>query len=62
MSEQLSFLWHPMARRVDPLSSHIAADDHERSGQATIDRERAVQAVRRWPGSSAEQLAIGWIT
>ena len=48
---------NPMARRADPISSHIAADRYEASGGAKRQRERALELIVRWPGSTTARLA-----
>jgi hypothetical protein len=47
----------PRARRADPLSSHAAADELERSGRAEAQRRQVLAVLRRWPGSTSAELA-----
>ena len=51
------FNQHPMARKSDHDSSHIAADKLEASGAAKAQREQVLVLVKRWPGMSSGQLA-----
>ena len=41
------------SRMTDPLTSHIAAGDHERTGQAQRQRDTCLDLVRRRPGLTA---------
>jgi len=45
------------ARRVDPASSHAAAEDLEESGRAARQAALVLDLVRRWPGSTSKELA-----
>ncbi len=56
MSNQLD-LFHPMARRNDPLSSHDAANEHERSGGAQCQRDQVLKLVCRFPRSTSKELS-----
>lgn len=47
----------PRARRADPLSSHAAADELERSGRDAAQSKALLDAVRQWPGRSTRALA-----
>ena len=48
---------HPMARRRDPDSSHVAATQLERSGKAGTQRDQVHAAVRCYPGYTSRQLS-----
>jgi len=45
------------ARRTDPETSHIAAEKIEASGKAATDRQLALYLVKRYPSSTAWELA-----
>ena len=47
----------PMARKTDPLSSHVAADRIERSGKVTKQQKAALAAVCCFPGLTTRELA-----
>lgn len=54
---QRDLLFHPMARRADPDSSHEAADLLERTGRSNAQRKLAITLVARWPGKTSRELA-----
>lgn len=54
---QLPLFSPPMARRSDPDSSHEAADEHESSGRAEVNRERVLRALRMSWGFTSRELA-----
>ena len=56
-TSDLPLFAHPMARRSDHDSSHVAADRMEASGAAKRQRDEALGVVKRWPGLSASKLA-----
>ena len=45
------------ARASDPDTSHVAADEVERSGKAQSQRELRLRVVRDWPGLTAGEIA-----
>lgn len=45
------------ARVTDPVSSHKAAADMERTGRAKAQAERVLAAIRRFPGSTSAELS-----
>jgi CRP-like cAMP-binding protein len=47
-----------LSRRYDPLTSHLAADRVEGSGNAQAQRQTCLAAVRRWPGLTAAEIAV----
>jgi hypothetical protein len=51
-------LWDkpPRARKTDPISSHLAADELERSGRLNVQQALALAAVRKCPGRSSREL------
>lgn len=58
MSGQLDFGFAvARARRTDPVTSHEAAGAVERSGRASVQRGQALDAVRRHPGRTSQELA-----
>ena len=61
MHEQIDFLSpaprFPRARRDDPVSSHRAAAQVERTGSADAQRVLALNAVKTWPGRTSHELA-----
>ena len=46
----------PIARRDDPLPSHVAAREHTGSGARSRHADIALASVRRHPGSTATEL------
>jgi DNA-binding MarR family transcriptional regulator len=56
VSTQLD-IFHPRARRNDPLSSHDAATRLERSGRAAAQMLVVFDAVRANPGCTSKELA-----
>lgn len=47
----------PRARKRDPLSSHAAADEAERSGRIGRQAARVLEALRATPGMTSGELA-----
>lgn len=47
----------PMSRRSDPETSRIAAERLRASGELGRQAQAVLDAVRRWPGSTAVELA-----
>ena len=47
----------PNARHTDPLSSQLAGEAIEASGQASVQRQIALSAVKRHPGHTSRELA-----
>ena len=47
----------PAARRTDPESSHLAAEQHTRSGRRASQQDQAHAAVRAAPGRTSAELA-----
>ena len=47
----------PRARRSDPETSHIAADRIKASGVLGKQQAAVLEAVRRYPGSTAVEIA-----
>ena len=47
----------PRSRRTDPETSHRAADRIKASGQLRKQQHAVLQALIRWPGSTAVELA-----
>lgn len=47
----------PRARTRDPLSSHAAADEGERSGRIGRQMQRVLDAIRATPGMTSGELA-----
>lgn len=47
----------PAARSSDPMSSHLAALNHGRSGKAESNRQRVTDLVYQHPGLTSKQLA-----
>lgn len=45
------------ARHSDPISSHHAAAEMQRTGAARAQAERVLSAIRRYPGSTSAELA-----
>lgn len=48
----------PAARRTDPVTSHLAAEQHTRSGARGHQQAQAIAAVRQWPGHTSFELAM----
>lgn len=46
------------ARTADPITSHEAACDMERSGAAAAHRAICLEAVRRHPGQTGAEIAV----
>lgn len=60
MTAQLSLLpgdKPARARRCDPVSSHQAADEAERSGLIASQAEQTLAAVRAHPGRTSREIA-----
>lgn len=57
VSPQPSLALTPMARRDDPVSSHVAASRLEESGKLEAAREEALALVRRHPHRTSRELA-----
>lgn len=56
--EQPSLWDRPLrARKTDPISSHIAADEAERTGRIGRQQQIVLAAVRRYRGRTASELA-----
>ena len=47
----------PRARATDPLTSHLAADRLAKSGKLREQQRQVLDALTRWPGSTAVELA-----
>ena len=47
----------PLARASDPITSHIAGEEHVLSGRWRGDAERVLEALRYWPGRTSRELA-----
>lgn len=45
------------ARKSDPITSHLAAEQIEESGDAESHRRILLAAVRQWPGKTCGELA-----
>lgn len=45
------------ARANDPISSHLAADEHTRSGKRAAQQALVVSAVRAFPGKTMQELS-----
>ena len=48
---------HLRARRSDPETSHVAAERIERSGRLRQQQAQVLDALTRWPGSTAVELS-----
>ena len=46
-----------LARRSDPSTSHAAAERLRASGKLSAQRQAVLDALTRWPGSTAVELA-----
>lgn len=61
MAEQTAqlelFVGRGRARRSDPVTSHQAADEVERSGRVVSQQQRVLAAVRAFPGRTSRELA-----
>lgn len=55
--ETSPYLRHPKARRSDPISSHLAGTENERSGRAATQRDQVLRALRNQPNSTTKELA-----
>ena len=44
------------ARVSDPMTSHLAAAEHELSGKAATHRELCLKAVRKYPGLTSFEI------
>jgi len=47
---------HDLARRTDPSSSRIAAEQHTQSGKRSSHRDIALQLVRQYSGQTFREL------
>lgn len=47
----------PAARRTDPESSHLAAEHITKSGARSDQQNKAVEAVKQFPGHTSHELA-----
>ena len=47
----------PRARNTDPTTSHIAAERLRESGKLRAQQQQVLDALIRWPGSTAVELA-----
>ena len=47
----------PRARLTDPVSSHAAADRHERTGRLALHQAEARRLVAVWPGRTCRSIA-----
>lgn len=47
----------PRARKSDPETSHLAAEEIKRSGALGAQQARVLEAVRTYPGKTAVELA-----
>lgn len=47
----------PLARKTDPSTSHDAAREHKESGNADRSAAKVLDAVNRFPGLTAVELA-----
>lgn len=57
MTAQLSLLSDtPIARRVDPHTSHRAAAEITSSGERARQQNTVLSAVRRWPGLTSAEI------
>lgn len=54
---QLSMDFTPAARITDPITSHLAAEEHTASGKRGKHVGLVIDAVRRWPGRTSAELA-----
>lgn len=48
----------PAARRTDPNTSHLAAEQHTASGRRGQQQAQAIAAVRAFPGMTSFELAM----
>lgn len=46
-----------LSRNTDPETSHIAADRHERAGNANSNRQKCISVLIEYPGVTAAELA-----
>lgn len=54
---QLSLIDPPAARRSDPVTSHLAADEVTRNGKRASQQREVLQALTRHPGATSAELA-----
>lgn len=47
----------PAARKTDPVTSHLAAEYHTRSGDRARQQAQTAEAVRLHPGHTSQELA-----
>ena len=57
MQQQTLFADTPRSRRSDPETSHIAADRIKASGVLGKQQAAVLEAVRRYPGSTAVEIS-----
>ena len=57
MQQQALFTDTPRARRRDPETSHLAAERIKASGALGKQQQAVLEAVRKWPGSTAVEIA-----
>lgn len=48
---------HPRARKSDPLTSHLAAAEGEKSGRFKAQAKQVLEAVKAFPGRTSRELA-----
>lgn len=51
------FATTPLARNTDPRTSHVAAARLEASGKLRAQQRQVLDALTRWPGSTAVEIA-----
>lgn len=56
MSKHLS-IKEPLARRMDPVPSFVAAERHQRSGGWVRQKSAVLAALRQHPGATSAELA-----
>ena len=49
--------WPPIARNVDPATSHAAADKLTKSGKRSRRRDQVLACVQQTPGQNAYEIA-----
>ena len=57
MQQQTLFTDTPRARNTDPGTSHLAAERIKTSGALGKQQQAVLEAVRKWPGKTAVELA-----
>lgn len=48
----------PLVRKDDPITSHISADELTASGKRSRQKMIVLDALRRFPGSTSQELAM----